>query len=56
MNSDYGWLIERREWLGGPEMVRELSGDLPVLCATYVTAARLAEAAHVGSLSLPHIC
>jgi hypothetical protein len=51
-NSDYGWVIERREWLGGPEEVLAIIlTSSPVLCETYITAARLAEAAHAG---LPH--
>ena len=54
VNSDYGWIIERRE-LFGPEMVLvDVLAELPVLCATYVTAARLAEAAHVG-LPTPYL-
>jgi hypothetical protein len=47
--SDYGWLVERQEWLGGPEEVlANLVWHFPVLCDTYTTAARLAEAAHRG--------
>jgi hypothetical protein len=47
--SDYGWLIERQEWLGGPEEVlAHLIWHFPLLCDTYASAARLAEAAHRG--------
>jgi hypothetical protein len=47
-NTDYGWIVERREFFGPVMVLVEILGDLPVLCSTYVTAARLAEAAHVG--------
>jgi hypothetical protein len=55
INSDYGWVVEREEWLGGPEQVLANSlASFPVLCDTYVTAARLAEAAHAG-LAPPYL-
>jgi hypothetical protein len=47
-NSDYGWLVEREEWLGGEQVLANMLPGFPVLCDTYVAAARLAEAAHAG--------
>ena len=44
----YGWLIEREHQCGKEEVLANILSDFPVLCETYVTAARLAEAAHRG--------
>jgi hypothetical protein len=47
-NSDYGWLIERKELFGAEEVLASIFMGFPVLCDTHVMAARLAEAAHQG--------
>ncbi len=44
----YGWLVEREELFGREEVLAYAFMDFPVLCDTYITAARLAEAAHRG--------
>jgi hypothetical protein len=46
--ADYGWLIERQCFGGTTEVLAHILIEAPVLCDTYVTAARLAEAAHRG--------
>ena len=51
VKRDYGWLIERQELFGEAEVLASIFMAFPVLCDTYVTAARLAEAAHQR---LPH--
>jgi hypothetical protein len=48
VKSDYGWLIERQQWFGEEDVLANILTDFPVLCDTYVTAARLAEAAYRG--------
>ena len=44
----YGWLVERQELFGREEVLANIFMGFPVLCDTHVTAARLAEAAHLG--------
>ncbi|MGB8632882.1 MAG: hypothetical protein WCD69_26495, partial [Xanthobacteraceae bacterium] len=51
VNSDHGWLVEREAWGEEDEVLANLVWHFPVLCDTYVMAARLAEAAYRG---LPH--
>ncbi len=46
--ADYGWLIERECFGGKTEVLASLLADAPVLCDSYGTAARLADAAHQG--------
>ena len=48
VNSDYGWLIERKELFGTEQVLASIFMGFPVLCDTHVIAARLAEAAYQG--------
>jgi hypothetical protein len=48
VNSDYGWVIERKGWGGPEEVLANFLANCPVLCDSYVTAAWLAEEAHAG--------
>ena len=48
VNSDYGWLIERKELFGAEQVLASIFMGFPVLCDTHVMAARLAEAAYQG--------
>ena len=48
IGSDHGWLIERNDLLDhyDEQVLTHSLGDMPVLCPTQATAARLAEASY----------